>query len=573
MSIRVRIRNIVGIESADITLTDKILLVAGLNGAGKTTLLQSVASAATGAWEIRGADRKKQLALVVRKGAKEGVVLLEYPGGSVRITYPDGKIEQTGKPIELGTPLGMGAVRFMSLSAEKRMAEMAKRFAMSPSRKDFDGYWRSNPVAGLDPDAKPGEAAREAIDKLWDDIDNSGWDAIAKREAGDCNIIQGQWFEVTGTRWGNAIRLEWAPVGLLRGEVYSADEARAALRMAREERDRVSGIAAVGEAKRNNLREAARHLEQHRKALAEAEEKQAALDAEIEGIVVTLERTPEPVDPRRFPACPHCGAALHAKNERGLGIVVEKAPADRLTVAEYERQAAERAALIQTSAQKRVDRDAATRDVLEYGALVRAAEAARDELADLDGVPLLPADEIAMAATGVTDAEDHLARVLKLNRAVALNEAWERQSKIRDAVAPGGIRLAVVERRTSEINAALAEIAAAAGMSEVQLDPGEAALSYDGRPYAMISESEQWRVDFVMMLLLAKEEKAKILLVDRLDLLHPQARPGVLQALAKAKVPAIVGMTARDKEAVPDLAKAGLGVSAWIGGGKLEVRE
>jgi hypothetical protein len=38
---------------------------------------------------------------------------------------------------------------------------------MSPSRKDFDAYWRSNPLAGMDPDAKPGEPAREAIDKLY----------------------------------------------------------------------------------------------------------------------------------------------------------------------------------------------------------------------------------------------------------------------------------------------------------------------------------------------------------------------------------------------------------------------
>ena len=573
MTIRARIRNVVGIESADIALTDKIVLVAGLNGAGKTTILQAMASAAVGEWEIRGADRKKQLALIVRRGAKEGVVLLEYPGGSVRLTYPAGTMEQTGKPLDLGTALGMGAVRFMSLSPEKRMAEMARRFAMSPSRKDFDGYWRANPLAGMDPDAKPGEPAREAIDKLWADIDESGWDAIHKRESSEVTTIQGRWFEVTGVRWGNAVRQEWAPVGLHRGETYSADDARAALRKAKEEQQKIASVAAVGEAKRNNLAATAKMLPQHRKALAEAEAKQAGLDGEVETLVQTIERAGEPVDPRRFPACPHCGGALHAKHERGVGIVVEKAPAERMSVEAYEAAVATRQALTATLTEKRGQRDAAVRDVFEYGALVRAAEAAEAELAHLADVPLLPADEIAMAATAVTEAEDHLERVLRLTKAVALNEAWERQTKIRDAIAPGGIRLSVVERRTSEINGTLAEIAAAAGMSEVQLDPADATLSYDGRPYAMLSESEQWRVDFVMMLLIAKHEGTKLLLIDRLDLLHPQARPGVLQALAKMRVPAVVGMTARDPEAVPDLAKAGLGVSAWLGGGKLEVRE
>ena len=573
MAMRARIRNVVGIEGADLPLDPGILLIAGLNGAGKSTIIQALASAASGTWQVRGVDKKRDLPLVVRSGATEGVILLEYDGGSVRIAYPAGTVEQQGKPLDLGTPLGMGAQRFMALPADRRLAEMQARFKTAPARADFDRWWREHPLPGLDPDAKPEEPARQAVDDLWDDIEESGWDAIAKREGGKVNTIQGRWAEATGTKWGTRLRLEWAPVGLHRGEVYDLTEAGEKVKDAKAELERLLELAAVGASKRTLLRDAVGKLPELRGQLASVQQGIRALEKDIEGIVEAMEKDGEPVDPRRFPACPHCQGALLLRQERGVGMVVEKAP-PRMDLEAYEKAVQLRASLTATRQAKRSDADALRSDEAALNANIAHGEAAERQLAELAEVPEVRDDEIANARVAVTEAEDFRDRVRRLHRSIELNGEWEWAVQVRDAIAPEGIRNTVLALRTSEITMELAAVSQAAGMGDIRLDPADASVWYENRPYAMLSESEQWRADFLMTLVLAKREGAKLLLVDRLDLLHPQARPGVLQALAKMRIPCVVGMTAREPKppAMPDLAAAKLGRSVWLGGGKLEVR-
>lgn len=573
-AMRIRIRNMLSLASADISLRPEVLLVCGQNGAGKTTLLQTIASAATNQWQVRGLVKKKDLELLVRKGATEGVVLLEYPRGSVRISYPDGKVEQHGAPPELGTPLGIGAERFMMLPADRRLAEMQARFQTAPTREDFDSWWIANPIAGMDPKAEPGSAARVAVDELWDDIDNSGWDAIAKRENGVVTSIQGRWVEATGgVRWGTQLRLNWAPAGLHRGESYNMDDAIAAWREAKAAFERLQAQAAVGASKRDQLRALAGKLPGHREELADLEGRKAAREADIERIVETLEKDGEPVDPRAYPPCPHCQQPLTLKNVRGVGLVVEKAPEKRPTLAAYEAAVATRRGMLAQQQEKRGEADALGRDIFALRATIQQEEDAETQLAALTETPEVSDDDLAAARLSVSEAEDYLRRVRQLARAIELNNEWERATKIRDAVLPEGIRAVVLGRRTSEISMEMSRVAEAAGMGSVRLDPSDASVWYEERPYVMLSEGEQWRVDFIVAVVMAQREKAKLMVFDNLHHLHPQARPGVLAMLAKLKIPCIVGMTASEPKppAMPDLARFGLGRAVWLEKGTLEV--
>lgn len=568
---RARIRNIVGLEQADIALPPGVLLIAGLNGAGKTSIIQALASAATSTWQIRGVDKRKDLGLVVRSGATEGVILLEYEGGSVRVVYPSGAVEQQGKPPEIGTALGMGVQRFMSLTTEKRLQEMQARFKTAPTREDFDRWWREHPTVGFDPDAKPEDKARQAVDDLWSDIEDSGWDAIAKREAGKVNMVQGRWSEATGSKWGTRLRLEWAPLGLHRGEEYSLPDATAKVAKAKAELERLLELAAVGKSKRDELRAQVGRLPELRQRHANTKAEADAIERDIEKLLESMEADGEPVDPRRFPTCPHCQGALLIRSERGVGTVVEKAPA-RMSVEEYEKALQLRTSLAASRQNKRAQADALRQDQAALAVNITMGEAAERQLAEIAEMPEVSDDEIAAARVAVDEAEDFRDRVRRLQRAVDLNAEWELAVKVRDAVAADGIRNTVLARRTSEITMDLAAASQGAKMGEIRLDPADASLWYEGRPYAMLSESEQWRADFLMTLVLAKREGAKLLLLDRLDLLHPQARPGVLEAAAKLRIPVVIGMTARDPDAVPKLETAKLGRTAWLGGGKLEVK-
>ena len=69
-----------------------------------------------------------------------------------------------------------------------------------------------------------------------------------------------------------------------------------------------------------------------------------------------------------------------------------------------------------------------------------------------------------------------------------------------------------------------------------------------------------------MTLAIAKAEGAKLLLVDRLDVLVADLRATVLKALRAAGIPAVVAMSVPDKspERLPHLSKAGLGSVHWI---------
>ncbi len=83
-------------------------------------------------------------------------------------------------------------------------------------------------------------------------------------------------------------------------------------------------------------------------------------------------------------------------------------------------------------------------------------------------------------------------------------------------------------------------------------------------------------MDFTITLALAAMERPVVVLVDRLDILHPQARPGVFKALAALGIPSVVGCTAKDVAALPPLHKVmvegtdqAFGRTYWLENGRL----
>ncbi|MCC6716508.1 MAG: hypothetical protein IT555_01360, partial [Acetobacteraceae bacterium] len=79
-----------------------------------------------------------------------------------------------------------------------------------------------------------------------------------------------------------------------------------------------------------------------------------------------------------------------------------------------------------------------------------------------------------------------------------------------------------------------------------------------------------WRVDLTIAVTLGRMEKAGLVLVDRLDVLHAPARKGVLLMLRGLGVPALIGMTAKVVDDAPDLGKARMGARYWLKDGVLE---
>lgn len=569
----IRIRNVLGLDDVRLKLHG-LTLVAGLNGAGKTSLLQSVAAAALGDWKIRGVTKKAEAEHLVRRGAAEGSILFDYKGGAVRISYPDGKVDQQGNPPEFGTALGMGVQRFALLPREQRGREIAQRFQTDPTREDFDAWWASHADAGLDPAAPPasssaGTALPRAIDVLWDDIGVSGWDAVAKRIESGLRMLTGQWYEATGERWGSKVRLTWAPAGLFRGEDYSVEEARKALDEARRKLERALRADAVDEAERERLKAVAEPLGVLRKEVGDLEAQAEKLNAAVEAAIADIEKTPEPIDPRTIPICPECSKPLRIVRSPTGGLTVEKAAGRPLSLKAFEDEKNIRAALLEVRGTRTAAASAHGTTLAAARQKLADAERAKAALDAMDGKPARDAEGLVAARAEQQAAETRHKAVAALARAIEINAEWEMGSAILEGLVPSGIRALVLNRKLAEINQALAAEADRAGMHEVGLT-NECGLTYDGRAYEMLSESEQWRCDLAMGLLLAKHEKARIYLVDRLDLLHAQSREGVLRALAGSGMAVLVTMTARENKpgVVPDLGAAKLGRSIWLGAGR-----
>jgi energy-coupling factor transporter ATP-binding protein EcfA2 len=567
---RIRIRNVMGLEEVSLALRPGVTLAAGMNGAGKTTLLQCVAAAALGDWKMRGRRLKGETEALVRRGQANASILLEHLDSSIRVTFPDAKVERKGPAIEFGTALGMGVVKFMALDAEQRGREVAERFDTKPTREDFDNWWRTHKAAGIDPDAKPDNPLRQSVEVLWSDIGVSGWDAIAKRiEVANRNLT-GQWKEATGANWGDRLRLTWAPDGLHRDEEYPLEPAVGAAREAQAQVETLLRKEAVAAGDRERAEAEAGEMPAAEQRQAELAGKIAASDAEIERTLAEMEEVGEPVDPRQHPTCPECFKTVQIVRSPGVGLTLEKLSKKALSVTAFEDAQKVRGALKSTLDRLREERQQLDRDAVLVEVDLQKAQRAKAQLARFEHLPEADPEALVAARRAAEQAVARVTAIRKLDRARDINAEWERGQAILAGLLQSGIRALVLQRKLAEINAALAKLSKAGGMHEVGITV-DCELTYDGRPYSLLSESEQWRCDLVMALLMAQRERAMLLLVDRLDILHPQAREGVVRLLAEEGGHVLVTMTARlmDPRYVLDLDTHKLGHACWLGGGVL----
>ena len=109
----------------------------------------------------------------------------------------------------------------------------------------------------------------------------------------------------------------------------------------------------------------------------------------------------------------------------------------------------------------------------------------------------------------------------------------------------------------------------AAGWKTVAIE-ADMALTYGGRPYALLSSSEQYRLRAVLQVAAAQFAGADLVVIDAADVLDGPTRSGLFSMLGEAELPAVVCMTLSRREQVPDIARAGLGASYWLEDGVLE---
>lgn len=555
--LKCRIRNVLGVQNAEFDLKG-ITLIGGRNGEGKSSLLQAVAAAALADPSIRSLAQKAQRPQAVREGADLGVALLDWGTGSQRVVWPTGAVESTGQPYPggFGSPLGIGAREWSSQESKTRATEFALRAKATPTVDDIRAFLEAQ-------DGSPAQA-----EALWTRIDLSGWDAVLKAAQEAATKLKGAWENVAGVAFGPLKSKGWRPAILLPDETYTVEAVTEDLDKAREARETLIAAGAVETHRLSLLKDQAANLsvlqatEKDQRAILA--ERRAAQDRLTKNSASLLAASDYAI------ACPHCQKGLDVIVPAGKGPAQLRASPKPVLTAEEARKRREESASVSKAAldaQAAIDEiEAALSDQVERvsAAAQAASEVRRIEKAiaesSIDGGALSQAREL------VARLEERLLAVKAMLEADGIYSQWAKMQPALKALHPeDGVRAVVAARALTAWNEIMASIATEAGLPPVALTESME-LTLNGRRFALLSESEKWRANFIMTLAIAKAEGAKLLLVDRLDVLVADLRATVLKALRAAGIPAVVAMSVPDKspERLPHLSKAGFGSVHWI---------
>jgi hypothetical protein len=558
---KVRIRNLLGVTTADMVIPETgIALVAGLNGAGKSSVLEAIRCAALGTHATRGVTTKRAAETLLHDGAESGSATLDWGTGSSRVSWPDATATTKGTPRDLGTGLGIGARLWMSLEAKARQAEFAARFGGEPTVEDIEAFL----------EAFDGGDATKA-EGLHQRVAEQGWDATLLAAKEKATKLKGGWEQVTGDRWGPEKARVWRPAALDPDEPYLPEETAAAVAAAREKVAALEARGTVEGAEMVRLRGLAAEFDARTKAVEQAREAQRPLDAACEALLARKPPEPGAAGAPRH-KCPHCGKPLQVgRSANGALVVNAPSAAEASEEARKKAEAAFSAWQGETDEAQTVAR-AAQATIEELVAEVRESARARDQLEKLReaGGRAKPVD-LAAARTALTEAEAINSGVQAMLRARGLFNDWALCQPLIAALSPDGVRRVVAARALEAVNADLATVSAMAGWADVALT-ADLDLTLGGRLYPLLSESEQWRADTTMTLVLAKREGAALVTLDRLDVLERSCRPGALRAVVGWGIPAVIAVTAPDRAqgTLPGLKAAGAGACWWVSDGEMQ---
>lgn len=546
---RLTIENFQGARAVDLDLRAPAALIAGANGAGKSSIAEAVRLAFLGTPERVGL--KKEFGALVTDGAKVGAVALDLDEGTVGVSLPKGT--QSGEalvPQSPVLPFVLAPERFAAAKPDERRTLL---FALTGTNVKADEIERRLLARGCSPLLVP------SIKPILRGGFAAGAD-YAKQQATEA---KGSWKAATGEQWGSQKAEGWA------AEVPPFDQAALVGERA--------ALAAV-EAKIEQATTALGALQQKATHYADWQHQHSAQQAQAAKLPALRQKLE--FDQAEYGKLAERVATLEAKAGIGprVGLVHDLArclddaynfedtglnlPAEldgRILKAfkAYEEQYgslddagdAEASAALPKAIEAR---DLMARSVENDRRDIAAAEAAAEQLGgNNQPEAIAPADvEAARAKVTALRAEHKTIneRVQALmNAKQAATGASERTANatryhgdvlawlaIGDALSPDGIPGEILAEALQPFNDKLAGLAELAGWRApaVGADMG---ITWGGRPYRLLSESERWRVDALVGAALAEISGLRMLILDRFDCLDMAGRAdalGLVDALA-----------------------------------------
>lgn len=532
------ISNFQGLRSADIALHTPVALVAGKNGAGKSSLRDAIAMAMSG--KPTRVNHKKDISSLVTDGHKTGSISVAFADGRrSEVSLPDGKTAFFGSDkienverARIALPYVLDPFLFAFADGDDRRGAL---FTLTGCGASTEEVQKRLAARGADP------AKVEAVLPLI----RAGFPAAEKDAKTRAAEAKGAWRAVTGETYGDKKAVGWKAekVVVAEGVILQAENDLDAI-----DSDIATAQQQLGELQANYKAQQGRanqiaSLEEQAGRLERIQQKLAADETELADWEAKVADTQAKVSGRHVEAhheCPHCQGLLQIK---GQGLTAQLVPYEMPESTPDEDMAAYLPSYTQA-------RDLCSRAV-ENGK--RALEAARSAETQLKAL-----EEGAGAV--VAEAEIHTAAqkidALKSRRKQAAAELETLRGQVRaaaeadkktadaakhhadvqawtliaDALAPDGIPGEILADALRPVNDLLFEYAKLAGWARVQISH-DMDITADGRLYCLLSESEKWRADCLLALVVAKLSGLKLVVLDRFDVLDLPGRSDLIALL------------------------------------------
>ncbi|MBG5657469.1 AAA family ATPase [Pseudomonas aeruginosa] len=521
---KLEITNFQGLRHAALDVSAPVLLVAGHNGAGKSSLLDGVAMAFNG--QPRRVSLKKEMDKLITEGAKKGEARVEWldDAGEVQacgVALPSGK----GSPLADSPflPFVLDASRFAALDAKDRRRVLFDLTGASASPAEVGKRLKAK---GID------LALFEKVKPLL----RSGFSAMVGQAKDYASEARGAWKAVTGENYGSEKAVDWAPE-LVATVVTDDQVAEAGKNLQQFEDDLAEAQQTLGASKQarqaadgraqriTKLRELVDLEPRRRNKLTTDEQNQDEWSEKV----MAAELASSGSVPHQPLTCPHCQGAVDLQ----AGTLVVHQPPEQIADAEAARRLPEYREYL-ASAQRAVANSQRDLDeCLVAAEQIKALEA--------ESVEAPSAEAIANGEQAINELRQ--ARDASRAKLVALQEALEaatqREASIAkaqaahqdvvawtgmvDALSPTGIPAEILADAIGPVNDTLKRLAGIAGWSPVEIS-ADIDVTFGGRLYGLLSESERWRCDTTIALAIATISGLRLVLLDRLDVLDLPSR-------------------------------------------------
>lgn len=538
---KIQIDNLLGIESINVKLETPVTLFCGPNGAGKSSIQEAVRMAICQD-NVRDVTTKKEFGKLVHGDSKAGGATIMINGDadqSFSFNMPKGDF--VGPEISESMRVALNGQRFARMTADERRTFLFGLTKLRPNAETVKARMLSKKWACE-------ESKIDAVLPLL----RTGFPSVCDHGKSKATEAKGAWRALTGETYGAVKAPTWEaplpdlPAGDLAAlvdQVAGLDRNIAKMNESLGAIKNAASTAQEAAGKRASLAESAGKVvsitEQLVRAKAELADYQPKVEALRQraagtarvGLVHDMAVYLDGITDRSEVSE---GQRLLARYEADFGKLGAKVDLE----AQAELPAHEQGLLVLQNRVKNLQRDldSATQAKGQFDALA-PAEDAGDVSAEIAEVEEMLKSARAERQTAENQRLNILAATAartaaagKTKQALAHHNDVMAWTLVADALAPDGIPAEMLLAALQPVNAALEQAAIDTEWRQVVIAP-DMSITAAGRPYQLLSESEQWRTDAMIAQVVAELSGLRILMLDRFDVLDMPGRAQCLEWL------------------------------------------